>query len=170
MRVCSMNNKQIIELQKQKIASHFSDSQALLDYMMETLGNFYYRYLETTKDQDLQTIELGPKRWGAQSSESNSMEVLKIKNPSVRPHLIEAAKSLGAQGGLNVQYTLGIEPLELNSEKGEIIIFAKIDWSNTPTNMSKTSEEKTLRFKYSSLGEFRKGFALKLEEACEIFL
>ncbi|MFA5584436.1 MAG: hypothetical protein WDA09_09490 [Bacteriovoracaceae bacterium] len=165
-----MDNKQIIELQKQKIASHFSDSQALLDYMIETLSNFYYRYLETTKDQDLQTIELGPKRWGAQSNESNNMEILKIKNPNVRPHLIEAAKSLGAQGGLSVQYTLGIEPLELNSENGEIIIFSKIDWSSTPIEMSKTAEEKTLRFKYQSLGEFRKGFALKLEEACEIFL
>src|SRR5690554_5243936 len=159
-----------IEEQKLKIASHFSDSQALLDYLIETLNNFFYRYLETTQSQNLHTQEIGPKQWRAQSMETDSMEILKIKNPSVRPHLISAAKSLGSKGGLKVTYTLGVEPKELAPEHGTILIFAKIDWSETPLEMEKTSEEKRVHFNYDSLQEFRKNFALKLEEVCEIFL
>lgn len=159
-----------IEEQKLKIVSHFSDSPALLDYLIETLNNFFYRYLETSQSQNLQTTEIGPKQWGAQSVATDSMEILKIKNPNVRPHLIAAAKSLGSKGGLKVTYTLGVEPKELTPDHGNILVFAKIDWSETPTEMEKTSEEKRINFNYYSLQEFRKGFALKLEEACEIFL
>lgn len=169
MRVCSMDQLKINE-QKQKIAAHFADSQALLDYLFETLNNFYYRYLETTLTQNLHTIELSPKVWGAQSIETNSMEILKIKNPAIRPHLINAAKALGAKGGLKVSYTLGFEPKELATEEGHIVIFSKVDWSISPIEMEKGHELKEIHFHYHSLAEFRKQLALKLEEACEIFL
>lgn len=163
-------DQQKIEEQKHRIASHFSNSQALLDYLFETLNNFYYRYLETTISQNLHTTELAPKVWGAQSVETNSMEILKIKNPAIRPHLINAAKALGAKGGLNVTYTLGFEPKELTTEEGHIVIFSKVDWSTSPVEMEKGFELKEIHFHYHSLGEFRKQLALKLEEACEIFL
>lgn len=165
-----MDNKQKIEEQKQKIAAHFSDSQSLLDYLIETLNNFFYRYLETTLSKNLTTTEIAPRKWGAQSVETDSMEILKIKNPAIRPHLIAAAKTLGGKGGLKVTYTLGIEPKELGSDAGEIIVFSKVDWSETPVEMTKNEEIKEIKFKYQSLHDFRKNLALKLEEACEIFL
>lgn len=169
MRVCSMDQIKINE-QKQKLAAHFSDSQALLDYLFATLNKFYYRYLETTQTQNLHTTEIAPKVWGAQSVETNSMEILKIKNPAIRTHLINAAKALGTKGGLKVTYTLGIEPKELTTEKGEILVFARVDWSESPVEMDKSIETKEIKFHYHSLTEFRKQFALKLEEVCEIFL
>lgn len=165
-----MNHKQKIEEQKQKISSHFSDSQVLLDYLIDTMNNFFHRYIETTQSRDIMTTELSPKRWGGESVENNSMEILKIKNPQIRPHLIAAAKSLGAKGGLKVRNTIGIEPKVMNAENGELIIFSKVDWSETPLQMEKNCEEKIVHFKYQSLSQFRKELALKLEEVCEIFI
>lgn len=165
-----MDHKLKIQEQKQKIAAHFSHSEVLLDYLIETLDSFLHRYLETSVDKVLHTTELGHKQWGARSHEIESMEILKIKNPAIRPHLIAAAKTLAAKGGLVVEYTLGIEPKELGADEGELVIFSKVDWSKTPLTMDKSSEEKVIGFKYHSLSEFRKNLALKLEEASEIFL
>lgn len=165
-----MDHKQKIDEQKEKIISHFSDSQVLLDYLIDTLNNFFHRYLETTKNSQLTTVELAPKVWGAMSVETNSMEILKIKNPAIRPHLINAAKTLAAQGGLTITYTLGIEPKVMNAENGELIIFSRADWSKTPLTMEQSLVEKKIKFEYHSLGQFRKELALKLEEVCELFL
>ena len=159
-----------IEEQKIKISNLYSNNQVLIDYLIETMNNFYYRYLETTKDKGLVTSELAPYTLGAQSTETNSMEILKIKNPNIKPYLIEAAKTLAAKGGLIVKYSLLCELKEVTPENGKIIIRSVVDWSDTPVTMEKSQEEKKIVFDYQSLGEFRKNLALKLEEACEIFL
>ena len=164
-----MDHKKIID-QKIKVSQQYSNNKELIDYLIETMNNFYYRYLETTQDKDLHTQELAAQVLGAQSTETNSMEILKIKNLQVRPHLIEAAKVLGARGGLIVTYGLLSELKEISPEKGLIIIRSRIDWSKIPVELSKSFEEKKVIFEYHSLGEFRKNLALKLEEACEIFL
>lgn len=164
-----MDHKKIVD-QKIKISQQYSNNKELIDYLVETMNNFYYRYLETTQDKDLHTQELATQVLGANSTETNSMEILKIKNPNVKPHLIEAAKILGARGGLTVTYGLSSELKEISPEKGLIIIRSRIDWSKNPVELSKNFEEKEVVFEYHSLGEFRKNLALKLEEACEIFL
>lgn len=165
-----MDHKLKIQEQKQKIAAQFSHSEMLLDYLIETLDSFLHRYLQTSQVSALHTCEIGEKQWGGKSFETESMEILKIKNPAIRPHLIAAAKTLAAKGGLRVEYTLGIEPKELTAEQGELIIFSKVDWSKTPVAMEKSYEEKVIRFKYHSLAEFRKELARRLEEVSEIFL
>ena len=164
-----MDHKKIID-QQIKISQQYSNNQELIEYLVETMNNFYYRYLETSLDKNLQTQELAPQVLGAQSTESNSMEILKIKNPQVRPHLIEAAKTLASRGGLILTYELSAHLQEISPEKGLIVIRSLIDWSKTPVELSQKMQEKKVVFEYHSLGEFRKNLALKLEEACEIFL
>lgn len=164
-----MDHKKILD-QQIKISQQYSNNKDLIDYLVETMDNFYYRYLETTLNKNLHTHELASHVLGAQSTETNSMEILKIKNPNVKPHLIEAAKMLGAKGGLTVTYRLSSELKEISPEKGLIIIQSLIDWSANAVGTNKSFEEKKVVFEYHSLGEFRKNLALKLEEACEIFL
>ena len=164
-----MSDKQIQDWQE-KVRTQFNDESKLYEYLFTTMDNFYYRYLETTRDKNLTTKELRPGVWGARSFEPSMVDALKIKNPLARKGIIELAKTLPRGEGGQVYYELSAQIKELNSEKGEIILNSLISW-DFPHFKDETREfRKSFVFKYNDLTQFRKELALKLEEVCEGFL
>lgn len=162
-------DKQIHERQE-KIRADFGDGAKLLHYIFETMDNFYYRYLETAENKNLHTQELEPRIFGAQSFESNMVDALKIKNPKAKPGIMDLAKSIPKAQKPLVRYTLATEVKELETDSGDLMIRAEISWDFPEFKDSVKRTLKEVKFKYSDLNQFRKEFALKLEEASEIFL
>jgi len=166
----SENDKQIHEWQE-KLRSSFGEAQNLLNYLTTTMDNFYYRYIETEESKELKTQILAPHIYGAVGFESNMVTALKISHTDIKKSLIEFAKSIPKSQGPKIRYQLSCEIKELTADHGHLVIMSEISW-NFPEFNPKTKEavRKTIQFEYNDLGEFRKLFALKLEEACQLFL
>ena len=157
----SDSTKQIQDWQE-KVKSSFGDESKLLHYLFETLDNFYYRYLETSTDKNLKTSQLSHQVWGAMSVERSMVDALKITNPEAKTGLIEMAKTT-AKIDAKVQYTLKVEVQELKPDHGQLYVISEIFWGTGRVS-------KKVVFKYEDLAQFRKELALKLEEACSLFL
>ena len=164
-----MSDKQIQDWQE-KVRQSFGDESKLYQYLFETMDNFYYRYLETTVNQNLKTQHLGPHLWGARSTETSMVDALKITNPVAKKGIIELAKSVPKAQGPMVQYELLANVEELTPEHGEIHLVSNINWGFPDYTDKARQFTKTVIFKYSDLGQFRIELAQKLEEVCEIFL
>ncbi len=164
-----MTEKQIQDW-REKVRSDFNDQSKLYEYLFETMDNFYYRYLETTTDKNLKTVPLAPHLWGARSSEGSMVEALKLQNPIPKKGIIELAKNVPKAQGPSVQYELLANIEELTAEHGKIQFVSSINWGYPDYDDPKRQFKKTVIFEYDDLGQFRKQLALKLEEACEVFL
>lgn len=165
-----MSDKQLIHDWQEKVRQSFGDESKLYEYLFETMNNFYYRYLETTINQDLKTTALGPHLWGAKSVETSMVDALKIQNPEAKKGLIEFAKNTPKAMGPEVHYSLLADVKELTPDHGMIRFTSTIDWSFPEFNDPSKKFQKNVTFKYEDLAQFRKELALKLEEVCSIFL
>ncbi len=164
-----MNETEKIKEWQEKIKESYGDEKRLQEYLFETLDNFYYRYLETEMSKDLHTQSLGKDTWGARSLECNMVEALKTKNPSVKPGIMELAKRVPKADKPLVRYGLWVEVKELTPEHGKLIIVSEIHWGFPEFSNKNSAFQKKVQFEYQDVSEFRKGLALKLEAACEIF-
>ena len=164
-----MTDKQISDWQE-KVRATYGDETKLYQYLFETMDNFYYRYLETTVNQNLTTRKLAPHLWGARSTETSMVDALKIQNPIAKKGIIELAKSVPKAQGPAVQYELLADVEELTPEHGKIIFVAQINWGFPDFENEEKQFKKTVIFKYDDLAQFRKELAQKLEEVCESFL
>lgn len=164
-----MSDKQILEWQE-KVRMSYGDEAKLYQYLFETMDNFFYRYLETTIDKNLKTKNIAPHLWGAMSRETSMQEALKIQNPLVKKGMIEMAKTYPKSQNPEVRYELLADVKELTADHGSLQFISKINWGFPEFNEEGKRFEKTVNFTYTDLAEFRKHLALKLEEACEIFL
>lgn len=165
-----MSDKQVIADWQEKVRASYGDEAKLYEYLFETMDNFYYRYLETTLNKNLKTTSLAPHLWGARSMESDMVQALKITNPVAKKGIMELAKSVPKAQGPSVQYELLANVEELTADHGEIHIVSVINWGWPDFDDKSKQFKKTVEFKYSDLAEFRKQLALKLEDACSIFL
>ena len=75
----SDTTKQINEWQD-KLKHSFDDEGKLHDYLISTMDNFLYRYMETAETKNLKAFEMAPYIYGAESFESSMVEALKIEN------------------------------------------------------------------------------------------
>ena len=164
-----MSEKQIQEWQE-KVRTSFGDEAKLYEYLFHTLDNFYYRYIETTTDKNLKTSALAPHLWGARSTETSMVDALRIQNPIAKKGIIELAKSVPKAQGPAVQYELLCDVEELTPDHGKLQLVAVINWGWPDFQDKSRQLKKTVKFNYLDLAQFRKELALKLEEACEIFL
>lgn len=164
-----MSEKQIQEWQE-KVRSSFGDEARLLEYLFQTMDNFYYRYLETSTDKNLKTISLAPHLWGARSSETSMVDALKLQNPVAKKGIIELAKAVPKSLGPEVRYELVCNVKELTTDHGKIEFASVINWGHPDFLDPARQQKKIVTFEYSDLAQFRKELALKLEEVCEIFL
>lgn len=164
-----MSDKQIQDWQE-KVRESFGNEASLYEYLFNTMDNFYYRYIETTIHQNLKTKQLGPKLWGARSSEPSMVDALKITNPVAKKGIIELAKAVPKAQGPSVQYELHAKVEELTPDHGEIHLVSLINWEHPDFESQEKQHSKTIVFKYTDLAQFRKELALKLEEVCAIFL
>lgn len=164
-----MSDKQIIEWQE-KVKASFGDEARMYEYLFQTMDNFYYRYLETSTTKDLKTRQLGPHLWGAKSEEGSMVEALKISTPVAKRGIIELAKAVPRAQGPKVQYELACDVEELKSDHGKLAIISVINWGFPDFSAEEKQLRKRVPFSYTDLAQFRKNLALKLEEACEIFL
>jgi hypothetical protein len=164
------NNDKIIQAWQDKVRSSFGDKTTLYNYLFETMDNFYYRYLETTLDQQLKTQQLDQNRWGASSRETNMVEALKIQSPVAKAGIMQLARAVPKAQAPAVKYELWVETREFEMERGQLIFTAQIDWGFPDYLDAGKRLQQQVEFKYSELAQFRKELALKLEEACSIFL
>jgi hypothetical protein len=98
------------------------------------------------------------------------VDALKLQNPIAKSGIISLAKNVPKAQGPAVQYELIADVEELTADHGEIQFVASINWGFPDFDDPKCQQKKTVVFKYEDLGQFRKQLALKLEEACELFL
>lgn len=164
-----MSDNQIQEWQE-KIRQSFGDEAKLFEYLFQTMDNFYYRYIETTSDKNLKTIPLAPHLWGAKSTETSMVDALKIQNPIAKKGIIELAKAVPKSQGPAVNYELLCNVEELTPDHGKLEIVAIINWGWPDFEDENRRFTKTVKFEYNDLAQFRKELALKLEEACGIFI
>lgn len=153
-----------------KVKHTFDDETNLQAYLFHTIDNFLYRYLETSEDQNLKTQQLEDNSYGAISFESNMVLALKVTNPLIKQKLIDFAKSVPKSQGPKIKYSLRVHLKNFKAEDGEILIQTEISWDFPHFHDQSKSLIKSLSFKYKDLGQFRKELALRLEDACEIFL
>jgi hypothetical protein len=164
------DNSKLINDWKDKVKHSFDDEGKLHDYLIETMDNFLYRYLETTETKNPKTGEISPYIYGAESFESSMVEALKIKHAEAHTGIMELAKSVPKSKKPMVKYSLHAQIKELTPDKGHILITSYIDW-DFPHFVDRSKRiRKEIDFKYSDLGQFRKELALKIDSACEIFL
>lgn len=162
------NSKQINEWQD-KLKHSFDNEAKLHDYLISTMDNFLYRYLETTESKDLKTFEIAPYIYGAESFESSMVEALKISDPATKSGIMELAKTVPKAQKPMIKLRLQTKIKELTPERGHLIITASVNW-DFPQFLDKTKVTfKEVDFKYTDLNQFRKELALKLEAACELF-
>jgi hypothetical protein len=155
-------DEKLIHDWQEKVRSSFGDLSKLYQYLFETMDNFYYRYLETSTDKNLKTQQLSQGLWGASSVESDMLQALKVQSPATKEVIMELAKTVPKAQGPKVEYSLKVQIVELSADKGKLIFCAEVK--------ALKSVKKEVTFEYDDLGKFRKGLALKLEEACSIFL
>ncbi len=163
------HDKQIQDWQKH-VRETYGDQGKLFDYLFETLNNFFYRYLETTQSKNLLTSELAPKKYGAVSFENNMVEALKAPNKLAKPGIIELAKSVSKTENPMIRYGLWVEVIDLSSDHGKLKITSEINWGFPEFSDKSKWIQKTVNFEYADLAVFRKQLALRLEEACELFI
>lgn len=164
----SDNTKQIHEWQD-KIKHTFDNEGKMHDFLVDTMDNFLYRYLDTTEDKNLKTFEIAPYIYGAESFESSMVEALKISDASTKAGIMELAKTVPKAQRPTVKYRLQTQIKELTPDRGHLIITALVNW-DFPHFMDRTKMTKReVEFKYNDLTQFRKELALKLEAACELF-
>jgi len=161
------DTKQISEWQD-KVHSSFQDEHRLFEYLFETLDNFFYRYLETSTDKNLKTKELGNKKFGVFSFESDMVQALKVKGAS-KGGIMELAKTVPREKGPKVRYGLWAQIDELHTDRGELTLVAEVNWGFPEFEDKSKSLQQQVKLKYTELQELRKNLALKLEEVCEVF-
>lgn len=164
----SDTTKQIHDWQD-KVKHSFDDEGKLHDYLLSTLDNFLYRYMETTETKNLKSFEMAPYIYGAESFESSMVEALKISNSTIKAGIMELAKTVPKAQKPMVKYRLQTYVKELTPEKGHLVITASVNWDFALFMDKSKIVFKEVIFKYSDLGQFRKELALKLEAACELF-
>jgi hypothetical protein len=163
------NDKQIQDWQN-KIKHSFEGAGQLEKFLYETMDNFYYRYLETAENKNLHTQKLANNLWGAQSFESNMIDALKNPNPAIKPHVMELAKRIPKAQKPMVRYTLAASHTDLPTEKGKLTLISEVSWDFPQFTDSSKTFQKQVAFSYVDITQFRKELALKLEEACSIFI
>ncbi len=163
------DNQKLIDSWQEKVRAQFGDSSKLLEYLFETMDNFYYRYLETSLTQNLKTVELATHLWGARSFEENMGEAFKIPNKEIKAGITELAKRVPREQKPKLRYSLTALIKELTPEQGHLIVESEISWDFPDFADSSKSVSKKVTFKYEDLAQFRKELALKLEDACSLF-
>lgn len=163
-------NEKIIREKQEEILARFGDVSHLYHYLFETMDNFYHRYLETTTDLNLKTRELGEHLWGAVSFEPSMLEALKNKASPAHAGILEMAKRIPKAENPKVRYGLFAKVDELTPEHGKLTIVSEIHWGFPEFSDQKQRVKKEVVFEYEDIAQFRKELALRLEEACELFL
>ncbi len=163
------DNSKLIQDWQDKVKHSFDDEGKLHDYLLHTIDNFLYRYLETSIDKDLKTQEIAPFIYGAHSFESNMVQALKITNLEARNGIKELAKAIPKSEGPKVKYTLEVQLKEFGPERGHLVITAIVNWDFPHYTDRSKMMKKDVEFKYKDIGQFRKELALRLESACELF-
>jgi hypothetical protein len=163
------HNSKIIQEWQNKLKHNFDDQAKLLEYLLNTLDNFLYRYLETTESKNLKSFEIAPYIFGGESFESSMVEALKLAHPVAHAGIMALAKSIPKAQKPMVKYRLQIEVSKLRPENGQVSITAIISWDFPLFMDGDKSAHKTVHFSYQDVGQFRKELAIKLEECCELF-
>lgn len=155
----------------EKIHNLFKDNDAYLEYLLQTKKNFLYRYLETSADKDIPIHHATEKSLTATSYENNMGEAFKISDPEIKEGIKSLAKSVSRELNPKVRYSLQTDIVDLKGESGKIEITAEVNWGYPDyQNNPESSKRKKIVFQFQDIAAFRKGLALKYEEACELFL
>jgi len=147
------NERKIKEWQE-KTEALFKDKSQLHSYLVETLKNFAYRYLETSKNQNLTLNQISENRFEFTSEEPNLREALKISNREFKDKMIEFAKN-NKDGSIKYRLETLIESLK--PEQGKMTFILEVKLGDDVLRKSEI-------FEYTDLVMYRKNLALKLEK------
>lgn len=164
------NEEELIHEKAEALRASFEDPHKLYDYLFFTLDNFYHRYIETEVSKNLKTQELAPKTYGAYALEKDMMLALKKPHADAKAGIIEMAKTYPKAQGPAVRYGLMAKVDSLEADSGSLKIISEINWGFPDFADKSKLIQKVVSFSYDDLSVFRKQLALKLEEACELFL
>lgn len=166
-----MKEKKIIEEFQNQQKIRFSNNDEFSRYIVKTLENFSYRYIETQSTKQLFKGESSPLCFEISFVEMQILEALKIENPVAKKGIIELAKSFSKKEGPEVRYFLKVEIKELNLQKhsGVLITQGEVFWDYP--NFQDSSKKHLLKDKieFEDLASFRKKLPLSLEKICEVF-
>lgn len=155
---------------QEKMQKNFCDSTSVIDFITFTMDNFYYRYIETARDQNLKTMPLGENIIGASAKEYSFREALKVSDTNAKQGITKLAKTIPMKENPHIIYRLECQLKEVEVNKGSLLLKAIINWDYPHFVDQKKKVEKEKLFTYQELQELRKNFPLALEEICEIFL
>ena len=156
---------------EQKIRSSYSDGDALVKFMRETMDNFAYRYISSTLTPTPTTHFTSANKVEVQAREESMVQALKIGNPQAKSGIMELAKTVPKAKHPTVQYGIALELQEFKPDLGKIVVRASVNW-DFPEHNPKTDKKVELAktFKWDDLQVFRKGFPLAVQEVCDLFL
>ena len=165
------NYEELKNEMESKVKEQLTTGDSFYDFIIFTLNNFVYRYMESPSTGKIVVDVHDNKKFLAVGVETQIMEALKAINPETKKGIIELAKAHAKKVGPQVQYILGCEVLDWvpRSESGKVRVWANVSWDfpNFQNKENANTLEKTIEF--DDIMVFRKQLALMLEDVCEVF-
>ncbi|MBY0517947.1 MAG: hypothetical protein K2P81_13640 [Bacteriovoracaceae bacterium] len=160
-----MNNEEVKKEWENKLRTTFQDSKALIDFMIHTMENFGYRYLNNPN------LEMSEKTFILLSFEENMGNALKSSFPQIKEGVKQLAKSVPREEKPSVASRVKIDIHELSADKGKMTLSAQVSWAH-PRHLWSGEHfiEKKKIFSWDDLQIFRKGFPLAMQEVSDLFL
>lgn len=162
-----MDNSKILE-KKIEVESLIAQKDFFNIYILETLGNFSYRYFEDAQKPEM----LGDKIARVIAIEKGIKEAIKIKNQAIRAGISELVKRVSKAEGPTIARELRINTVERSGTKGGTCnITARISFAHPNHDFAsdKLYVEKASIFKFEDDLHFRNNLAKHLEVVCELF-
>jgi hypothetical protein len=154
-----------------KLKTTYQEKSKIIEYIVKTLENFAFRYMETSLNQNIKAQIVSHDKILLESYEDNLGHAFKIQNSEIKNEIKNLAKSVDKNLKPRVKYKLELEVKNLSSESGTLVLTSTVNW-NYPENLDTNNKykQKNLIFTYNDIFELRKNLALKIEEVCDLFL
>ena len=154
-----------------KIRASYAGSDQLLKFMTETMENFAYRYISTSKSASPKVVATSETTLSVTTLEDSMVNALKTANPAAKVGITELARRVPKAQAPSVQYRLSCQIHTLKPDQGKLILSAQINW-NFPTHEAASEQQVTAykTFTWDDLQVFRKGFPLAVQEVADLFL
>lgn len=155
----------IIQHKTEEVNSLLHQKDYLDNYILETLNNFSYRYMDEAKKSE----KINHNKFRVLALEKGIKEAIKIKNESLRAGLGELARNVSKAEGPTVAREIRVV-LEKNGNSGDVNVSARISWGHPSHEFTHgTFVEKKSKYHFEDELHLRNTLARYLDEVCELF-
>ena len=164
-------DEEIKRQQEEKIRAAYGDSEHLIKFLTDTMDNFAYRYISTTKTANPRVAINDSKTLVVMSYEDSMVNALKIENATAKEGIKDLARRVPKAQAPTVQYVISCHPQTLESDAGKLVLTARVNWNYPSHEVNKEAQvEKSQTLTWNDLQDFRKGFPLAMQDVCDLFL